>query len=180
MNDAAMGREGNEPAQQDDEGRGTATAPEVDKLKTERDDLLAQLARARADYQNLRKRTQIDADNSVRRSLEGLLQGLILVVDHLDLALSSPSKGDEARALARGVEMTREQLLRTLAQEGAQPVLETDEFDPNLHEAVATLPTLEHPPGTIVATLRRGWTWRGQVLRPAHVQVAAPPADTAR
>jgi molecular chaperone GrpE len=170
-----MSNEDTTPERDEEQRSGTTTAPELEKLKAERDDLLAQLARARADYQNLRKRTQVDIDNSVRRSLEGLLQGLVLVVDHLDLALSAPAKGEEAQALARGVELTREQLLRTLAQEGAEPVLDTDEFDPNVHEAVSTLVTSEHPPGTIVAVLRRGWTWRGQVLRPAHVQVAAAP-----
>jgi molecular chaperone GrpE len=170
----ARDESGRDEADERPEAR-TATAPEVDKLKTERDDLLAQLARARADYQNLRKRTQVDVDNSVRRALEGLLQGLFLVVDHLDLALSTPAKSDDGQALSRGVEMTREQLLRTLAQEGAQPIPETREFDPNLHEAVATVPTGEHPPGSVVAILRRGWTWRGQVLRAAHVQVAVAP-----
>lgn len=157
------------------EVRGDESAPEFDKLKAERDDLLAQLARSRADYQNLRKRTQLDIDNSVRRSLEGLLQGLLVVVDNLDLALTTKPESADAKALAQGVELTRMQLLHTLSQEQVQPVAESREFDPKLHDAVALIDSPSHAPGEVVATLRRGWTWRGQVLRAAHVQVAAPP-----
>jgi molecular chaperone GrpE len=153
----------------------TAGAPELEKLKLERDDLLAQLLRARADYQNLRRRTQLDIDNSVRRSMESLFQGLFLVVDNLDLALGAPHAGADARSLGEGIEMTRAQLLRALAQEHVEPTAVTKEFDPTLHEAVSTVESREHVPGSVVTTLRRGWTWRGQVLRPAQVQVACAP-----
>jgi molecular chaperone GrpE len=157
---------------------GTAAPPELEKLQAEREDLLAQLQRSRADYQNLRKRTQLDVDNAVRRSLEGLLQGLFLVVDNLDLALGSSAAGSEAKNLASGVELTRKQLLTTLAQEGAEPIPASPTFDPRLHEAVSSAPPdREHPPGSVVDTLRRGWSWRGQVLRPAHVRVAAAPRE---
>jgi molecular chaperone GrpE len=140
------------------------------------DELTAQLARARADYQNLRKRTQVDIDNAVRRSLENLLQNLFVVVDNLDFALLVEPKSDDARQLAHGVELTRKQFLHALAQEGAAPIPESEQFDPKLHEAVSTTPSAEHAPGAIVNVLRRGWTWRGAVLRPTHVQVAVAAA----
>ena len=154
-----------------------ATEPlETERLRAERDDLLAQLARARADYQNLRKRTQVDIDNSVRRSLEGLLAGMLGVVDHLDFALATKVDSEDGKALAKGVELTRLQLQQVLAQENVQPIAETLAFDPNLHEAVSLVESSVRKPGEIVATLRRGWTWRGQVLRAAQVQVAKAPS----
>lgn len=154
----------------------TSAGPARDQLATERDEFAAQLARARADYQNLRKRTQLDIDNAVRRSLENLLQNLFVVVDNLDFALQVEAKSDDARQLAHGVELTRMQFLHALQQEGASPIPASDSFDPKLHEAVSTVATTTHAPGAIVAVLRRGWTWRGAVLRPSHVQVAAAPA----
>jgi len=158
---------------------GAPAAPELEKLRAEREELLAQLQRARADYQNLRKRTQVDIDNSVRRSLESLLQSLFLVVDNLDLALAAPGGCEDAHGLARGVQLTRDQLLGALAQEGARPIPESAEFDPRLHEAVASVESTTCAAGSVVASLRRGWTWRGQVVRPAHVQVAAAPKEQA-
>lgn len=164
----------NEPA---DEGRASTEAElgEHEQLRAERDELLSQLQRARADYQNLRKRTQVDIENSVRRSLEGLLQGLLLVVDNLDFALRSSVESPDAKNLAQGVEMTRTQFMHVLAQENVQPIAETRAFDPNLHEAVSTAESASHAEGEIILVLRRGWTWRGQVLRAAQVQVARAP-----
>ena len=164
-----------DPTREDAAPAGSESAA----LQAERDELLAQLQRARADYQNLRRRTQLDIDNALRRSLEPLLQGLLVVLDHLDLALASSAEGDEARALAQGVEMTRRQFLHALAQEGVTPMDDVREFDPTLHEAVSTCETSEQPPGQIVRVLRRGWNWRGQVLRAAHVQVSAAPKTDA-
>jgi molecular chaperone GrpE len=159
-------------------GENSAAAPAADTSLS--DELAAQLARARADYQNLRKRTQVDIDNAVRRSLENLLQNLFVVVDNLDFALRVEAKSEDARQIAHGVELTRRQFLHALAQEGATPIPESATFDPKLHEAVSTTPSPEHAPGAIVNVLRRGWTWRGAVLRPTHVQVAvAPPSNTA-
>jgi molecular chaperone GrpE len=155
---------------------GATGGGELEALRAERDELAAQLARARADYQNLRKRTQLDVDNAVRRSLENLLQNLFVVVDNLDFALRVEPRSEDARQLAHGVDLTRMQLLHALTQEGASPIPDSKTFDTKLHEAVSTAPSAEHAPGTILHVLRRGWTWRGTVLRPAHVQVAAAPA----
>lgn len=163
-----------------DANRDQATSTEADggasPSNTERDELLSQLARARADYQNLRKRTQVDIDNAVRRSLENLLQNLFVVVDNLDFALRVEAKSDDARQLAHGVELTRMQLVHALSQEGATPIPDAAVFDPKLHEAVSMVASDSHPAGGIVNVLRRGWTWRGAVLRPTHVQVATAPS----
>lgn len=177
-----QGVQPDEPAAQSGEASSSAASsapagPTQEQLSAERDEFASQLARARADYQNLRKRTQLDIDNAVRRSLENLLQNLFVVVDNLDFALQMEPKSDDARQLAQGVELTRLQFLHALAQEGASPIPTADTFDPKLHEAVSTVASTTKAPGEIVAVLRRGWTWRGTVLRPCHVQVAAAPAS---
>lgn len=150
-------------------------APDATALAAERDDYLARWQRAAADYQNLKRRSAAEVEGAVRRSLESLLAGLLLVVDHLDLALSSKLESDDARALAEGVRLTRDQLLGTLRQEGVEPILEGGAFDTRLHEAVATVERDDVPAGQVVDTLRRGYTWRGQVLRAAHVRVSRAP-----
>jgi molecular chaperone GrpE len=152
---------------------------QLERAERERDESLARLQRAQADYANLRRRAQIDLDSALQRSLRPLLEGLLLVVDHLDLALAAPQESDESRNLARGVRLTRDQLLRALAQEGVQPIPQSGRFDPALHEAVATEERDDLEPGTVVETVRPGYTWRGQVLRHAHVKVARERSGTA-
>lgn len=159
----------------EDSGRMAPEAEDLETLTRERDELLARFQRAQADYQNLKRRMATEVEGAVRRSLEGLLESLLLVVDHLELALAAPAESEDARALTQGVRLTCDQLLRSLAAEGVEPIATEGTFDPNLHEAVATLETGEVEPGQVVDSLRRGYTWRGQVLRAAHVRVARAP-----
>ncbi len=179
---------------EDAKGQGTegsADAVERDakeaalaELTRERDDYLARWQRAQADFQNLRRRTMSDIDAAVRRSQQSILEGMLLAIDQLDLALMAPRSGDAAQALARGVEMTRAELKRTLANAGVQPMSELkpgDRFDPALHQAVASVPSPGREPDTIIEVVRQGYSWGEFVLRPAHVLVASaaqnvPPA----
>ena len=148
------------------------------ELARERDEFAARWPRAQADFQNLRRRTQADIDSAVRRSQQNLLEGILLSVDQLELALAAPRGGAEAEQLARGVEMTRAELLRTLTQAGVTPMakLKTgDRFDPSLHQAVASLAAEDRAPGTILEVVRSGYSWGDVVLRPAQVIVVAAP-----
>jgi molecular chaperone GrpE len=47
-------------------------------------------------------------------------------------------------------------------------------FDPNVHEAVATVPSDGRAPGTVAREVRRGWRLGDSLLRPAQVVVVAP------
>jgi molecular chaperone GrpE len=166
----------------DDDPEDAAVEAELtaeESLRRERDDYLARWQRAAADYQNLKRRSASEVEAAVRRSLEGLLAGMLLVLDHLELALSSKVESEDAAALAEGVRLTRDQLLTVLRQEGVEPIGESGEFDPKLHQAVATVERGDMDPGRVVDTVRRGYTWRGQVLRAAHVRVSRGPQSTA-
>jgi molecular chaperone GrpE len=158
-----------------DAGLASTTAKEgapKNALESERDDLRATLLRSQADYQNLRRRLQSDIDTAVTRSKGPLLQDLLLVLDYLDLALAVPTTQSESKNLHAGVEMTKSQLVRALEREGIKPVPETGPFDATLHDAVESVPTDEAAPNTILATMRKGYTQNGAVLRPAQVKVA--------
>jgi molecular chaperone GrpE len=147
----------------------------IDQLRRERDDYLARWQRAAADYKNLRRRAGEDVEATVRRTMTPLLENLLLVLDHLDMALTTPVDSDDAAALAQGVRLTRDQFLKVLQGEGVEVIRDEGLFDPDLHEAVATVDTDEVEPGTVVETVRRGFTWRGIVLRHSHVKVARSP-----
>jgi molecular chaperone GrpE len=70
-------------------------------------------------------------------------------------------------------------LQEILAKHGVEPIeAQGRPFDPHLHDAVIHQPSQEHPEGTVVSELSRGYTIRERVLRPSKVAVAAkPPAE---
>ena len=150
-------------------------AAQLERVAQERDDAIARLQRATADYQNLRRRQQTDLENALQRGLEPLLSKILIVLDNLELALAAPAEGAEAKSLARGVALTRDALLALLKQEGVEPIAADKQFDASRHHAVAMVERVDLAPGTIVDVVRRGYTWRDKPLRPADVRVAAAP-----
>jgi len=163
----AQGEDASEPS------RTAADENDVVSLRAERDEFRAKWQRAQADYQNLKRRSTADFEAISRRTMQPLLEELLRVLDHLDLALTSPATTEEARNLIQGVQLTRDQFMRVLEQEQVAPVPEEGTFDPAIHQAVGTVDAPEAEPGSIVQTVRRGYTWREGVLRHAQVMVAA-------
>lgn len=172
--EAAEGRLAEQAAAQEDDS-------DPRELARQRDDYLARWQRAAADYKNLRRRTADDVENAVRRATVPLLTELLLVLDHLEMALSTPVESEDARALHAGVKLTRDQFLHVLERNDLERIATQHEdgtplaFDPTVHEAVAAIEAPDQEPGAILDTIRRGYTWRGQVLRHAHVVVARGP-----
>ena len=72
-----------------------------------------------------------------------------------------------------GVQMTRTKFVQALEAAQLKSIPTDGTFDPAVHEASETREDPSVAPGTIVETVRRGYTWHEQVLRPAVVVVAA-------
>ncbi len=154
-----------------------ADEPELDRALREREEYLSNWQRAKADYQNLRRRQIADIDAAVRRELTPLLDNVLGVLDNLDLALRTECSSDDAKNLMVGVQMTRDQMTAMLTQNGVAPIPTEGAFDPNQHQAIATIPTADHEPGQVLEVVRAGWMFRDQVLRPADVKVSTAPAE---
>ena len=126
--------------------------------------------RALADFENFRRRTEREADAARRAGRRDVLLPLLDILDNVERALAA---GSTDPVFLRGVEAIREQLRRTLAGLGAEPIPGVgSHFDPWVHEAMGTDPDAAQPPGTVVAEIRRGFLLDGEVLRPSQVVVA--------
>ncbi|MQA74948.1 MAG: nucleotide exchange factor GrpE [Solirubrobacterales bacterium] len=169
---AAPGREAEEAAGGDS---GVEVANDLDALledvKRERDEYLDLARRAKADFENYRKRAAREAADAERRGKAALARQLVPSIDNLERALAVADEGSE---VARGVGLVHGELQATLARAGVESYDPSGErFDPTLHEAISTMPaTDEVEPGTVVETLERGYRLNGQVLRPARVVVS--------
>lgn len=139
--------------------------------------------RARADYDNLQRRTEREVHRLVRLGKKDILVRLLELADNMDRAavswrqtLSAVQRLDTV-SLVDGVAMISRQLQAVLSAEGVQPIEAAGkEFDPALHEAVAVWESDKVQTETVTDEIRRGYTHDGEVLRPAQVRVARPPA----
>jgi molecular chaperone GrpE len=147
----------------------------ADERKTS-EKYLSQLKYARADLENLQKRTQRRIDEAQEKANGRIVMQLLTILDELDLAISAAkdSKGD----VIEGIEMVRGKLWKLLHAEGLAPVDALGRpFDPNLHEAVLEVETDEVENGCIIEEFRKGYKFKGRVLRASMVKIAKNPGS---
>ena len=148
---------------------------ELEAARAERDEFEQKWLRAQADFQNLRRRTAEDIEAAVASARSEVLGEAVTILDYLDMALAFEVTSEEAKNLKVGVEMTRQQLQGLLDRMSVKAISAEGAFDPSRHQAVSTVETDEHEPGTIMEVVRGGWTMGEAVLRFAQVRVAAAP-----
>ena len=142
----------------------------VEELRKERDELREQVLRKRAEFENYRKRVERDRQQAGADAAAAVLKGLVPTLENLDRALESAAGDDPLRA---GVELTRRELLTFLESQGVEiydPVGQP--FDPEVHQALSAEPVAGVAEGTVVEVFRKGYGYKGRLLRPALVKVA--------
>lgn len=152
----------------------------VEKLKEQLDaekektkEYLTNLKYLQADFENYRKRVEKEIQEAIDRSNQKLISCLIDVMDDFEIAISAGDKTENKEALINGIKMVHKKLDNLLAKEGLEPLeCVGKQFDPNLHEILAQVPTNEHQSGTVLEEARKGFTFKGKVLRPSVVKIA--------
>jgi molecular chaperone GrpE len=132
--------------------------------------------RERAEMENYKRRIERTYADLARKGRKDLFLKVLNALDNLDRALSyeSASGGQvDVRNLLTGLHLTHQQFKDLLASEGLAEInTEGAQFDPALHEAVATEAAGDRPDGQIVGELQKGYTYQDELLRPARVRVA--------
>jgi molecular chaperone GrpE len=155
---------------------------ELQALKTEyeaRDAELAEaqdkLSRLQAEFENFRKRTLKERQDSFQYGHQNLVKDLLSSVDNLERALEhGEQSGDgDFQSLLQGVELVHRELLGALDKHGVVAIdAQGEVFDPAIHEAMAQVPTADVPPNSIVQVLQKGYQLRDRMIRPTRVIVA--------
>lgn len=139
--------------------------------------LQSQLTYGRADFINLQRRTEQEKASTKDFAIQGFASDLLATVDILTTALKHVNQpiaqeNKDLVALFNGVEMTRQELLKTLAKHGVTAFDPTGEkFDPNKHEALFQAPIPGKEPGTVLECQKTGYMIKSRTLRPAQVGV---------
>jgi molecular chaperone GrpE len=164
---------------QPENGETMSASEQIALLKQERDELRDQALRTRAEFANYQKRAKQQADAERAYAVGSLAKDLLDPLDNLDRAIEAlRAKG--AEGITAGLDMVQKQLLEIMAKHGVQLIdAHGHPFDPNLHDAVLQQPSLEHPEGTVVAELSKGYTIGDRVLRPTKVAVSFKPTAKA-
>ncbi|MFB6353115.1 MAG: nucleotide exchange factor GrpE [Halobacteriales archaeon] len=155
--------------------RVAALEAELAEQTATTEELESKLKRARADFQNYKKRMKQRQEELRERATEDLVERLLDVRDNLVRALEQ----DEDADIRDGVEATLASFDRVLDDEDVSAIEPGpgEAVEPDRHEVVLREEDGDQPPGTIERVYRPGYELAGSVLRPAQVTVSEAPDD---
>lgn len=172
-----------------DAGQQMDAAPETADVLDPRDERIASLEaqldalqqrerdsvmRAKAEMENLRRRTEQDMQKAHKFALEKFAGDLLPVIDNLERGLEMADKNNgELAPLIEGIELTLKSLLDVVHKYGIEDVADTHvPFDPAVHQAMTMLESDDHEPNHVMMVMQKGYTLNGRLLRPAMVAVS--------
>jgi len=163
------------------EGKVRQLSSKVEKMESERSEMLENSLRRQKDFENYKNRTERERRETYHKQISNLATQMLPVLDNLNRALDfakpgSDSTQNEFKQFFEGIVLVNQQLNEVLAGMGVQPIASVGErFDPHFHEAVATEENANFPSNVISAELLRGYRIGDKVIRPAMVKVAVTP-----
>ena len=136
----------------------------------ERDSLL----RAKAEVDNVRRRTELVIEKAHKFALEKFSGELLPVIDNLERAIDLADKSNpELTGLIEGVELTLKSMLDAVRKFGMEVVGDIHvPFNPELHQAMTMMESEELEPNHVIMVMQKGYTLNGRLLRPAMVAVS--------
>ncbi|SIN73387.1 molecular chaperone GrpE [Salinivibrio sp. ES.052] len=140
------------------------------KVQEQQDSVL----RARADVDNMRRRTEQEVDKARKFALEKFAGELLPVIDNLERAVEMADKDDESiKPMLEGVELTLKTMMDTIDKFGLKAIdPQGQPFNPELHQAMTIQESTEHEPNTVMMVMQKGYELNGRVVRPAMVMVS--------
>ncbi len=157
-------------------GAGAKPASELEKelerLKKELQEAQNSYLRARADYENLKRRSANDFLNASSEGAISIVKKLLPVLDSFESALKQLQNANVDKKFRDGVEMLYMQFSDTLEKEGLKPIAARGKkFDPNEHEAMTRGQSDEFDDEVVMQEFVKGYKFRERVIRLASVQV---------
>jgi len=145
---------------------------ELTKLQQQLDEETNRHLRLRADYENFKRRTQLDREAADKYKSQNLLTNLLPVLDNFERAMQNAPALEDSQSLQKGLDMVYKTLVEATEKEGLQ-VIEAEgvAFDPTIHQAVMTETDESRESGIILQELQKGYRYKDRVLRPSMVKV---------
>ncbi|MFJ7888558.1 nucleotide exchange factor GrpE [Lysinibacillus xylanilyticus] len=142
------------------------------ELQAKLDDEESRHLRLRADFDNMRRRNQLDREAAEKFRAQSLLSDLLPVIDNFERALQVEASSEETASIVKGIEMVYRSLIEATEKEGLQVIkAEGEQFDPNIHQAVMQEQDNEKETGVVLRELQKGFMLKDRVLRPTMVSV---------
>lgn len=163
-----------------DDNIAEAELAENAKLQDELDAARAEIEKEKRDYlflmaefDNFRKRVTREKADLLKNAGERVLLGILPIVDDFERGIAATEKSSDPDAIRQGMVIIYNKLVKYLESHGVKAMDSTGgDFDPDLHEAIATIPApTPEQKGKVIDTTQKGYMINDKVLRHAKVAV---------
>lgn len=132
--------------------------------------------RAKAEMDNLRRRSVKDVENAHKYGIEKFATELLPVLDSMTMGLATENAS--AETLREGMELTLSMLEKMMEKLGIEEIDPLNEkFDATKHQAMSMQPNAEVEPNTVIAVMQKGYSLNDRLIRPAMVMVSKAPEE---
>ena len=147
-----------------------------DKLKKAQAEIVQlndRLLRAAAELENVRKRTERDIGQIIKKANENLIRDILPVLDDFERSLKTSQQEDAQEDIYTGMTLIHQKLCATLSNYGLKPMESVgSEFDVDLHDALLQVEKKGTPSNHVIEEHEKGYFLNGNVLRHAKVVVS--------
>jgi molecular chaperone GrpE len=127
--------------------------------------------RLNAELQNIQRHREEDIQKLLKYDGEELIKSLLPIIDNFERALSL--ENEENKVFLEGFKMIYKKLVEVLDNKNVKVVDQKDvEFDPAIHQAVATEKVEGVKENMVLDVLQKGYIYKDKLLRPAMVKVS--------
>lgn len=144
----------------------------IKELEEKIDEYENRYVRLRADFDNFRRRVDLDKQASEKYRAQHLITNLLPAIDNFERALQMASEDEQTKQLLQGMEMVYRNILEALKKEGVEPIEALGkEFDPHYHQAIMQAQEEDVESNIIVEEFQKGYILKDRVIRPSMVKV---------
>lgn len=141
-------------------------------LEEKYDETYDALLRAKAEVENIKKRSEKEISNAYKFSTEGIFLDLIPIFESLDIAITQASETTNIDNLIEGNKLLKNMFDTFLEKNSLEVINPVDQkFDPNLHQAIKTVKDDSKENNFVSEVLQKGYKLVDRVIKPALVVV---------
>ena len=145
---------------------------EIEILQKKHDENYDALLRAKAEVENIKKRSSKEVENAYKYSIESILQEIIPIFDSLSLSCNLSSEKTTKEQLEEGNKLLLNMFKQILEKNNIKEINpEGENFDPELHQAISTIEDNKKKNDDIAEVIQKGYILNGRVIKPALVIV---------
>lgn len=142
------------------------------QMKEKIDSLEDRVRRQMAEFDNYRKRTEREKEESFSMGEANVIEKMLPIVDNFERGFDTVEEADKDDAFVTGMKKVYSQMLKQLTDLGVKPIEAVGKpFDPEYHNAVMQVDSDQYETGTVAQELQKGYLYHDKVIRHSMVAV---------